>query len=221
MKIFGTDFDGVIINIEPQKAAVFGDLVSKEWGINENEAAMFWGDFAGTSRRHKFNYFYKQHFGKELDDKTYELIEPKLSEFLKLRYYPTAEFLPGAVELLKFARNNFDYCFVSSGVPLEEIRYLIEFLGLSSYFDLVLGTSNIYKTKSDHFREIFSDKNPDLLVFIGDGAADMKVAKEFNAKAVGVLTNRLQEELEEAGASVTCPTPLEAIPLIESFLSNS
>lgn len=42
MKIFGTDYDGVIINIEPQKAEIFGTLLMKEWGIDKNVAAKFY-----------------------------------------------------------------------------------------------------------------------------------------------------------------------------------
>lgn len=220
MKIFGTDFDGVIINIEPQKAVVFGELVSSEWKIDRDEATKFWRDFPGTSRRHKFDYFYEKEFAGKLDDRTYQLIQSKYSNFLKTNYYPKVKFLPGALELLKFVRGNFGYTFVSSGMPMGEIKYLVKLLGLTEYFDLLLGTNNTYKTKSDHFKEIYADKNPDLTVFIGDGAADMRVAMEFGAKSVGVLTNRPREELEEAGATITCETPLEAIPLIKSFLNQ-
>jgi phosphoglycolate phosphatase-like HAD superfamily hydrolase len=218
MKIFGTDFDGVIINIEPKKAAAFAELVNKEWGIDKDAACACWHDFCGTSRRYKFDYFYKKEFGKKLDDEAYQLIESKYSSFLKANYYPKVKFLTGALELLKFAHENFDYTFVSSGMPMEEIKYLIKLLGLSQYFDLVLGTNNTYKSKSDHFRELLADKNPDLLVFVADGAKDMEIAKEFGAKSVGILSNRPRRELEEAGASAICETTLQAIPLIKSWL---
>ena len=220
MKIFGTDFDGVIINIEPQKAAAFAELVNNEWGIDKDAAYNCWHDFCGTSRRFKFDYFYKKKFGEKLDDKTYQLIEPQLSMILKTKYYPSAQFLPGALEMLKFARENFDYCFVSSGVPMAEIKYLLDLLDVSKYYDSILGTDNIYKSKADHFRKILGGKHYDPLIFIADGIEDMKVAKEFNAKTIGVTTNHTGKELKKAGATITCETPLEAIPLIKSFLNQ-
>lgn len=158
MKIFGTDFDGVIINIEPQKAVDFGELVNKEWGIDKDEAIKFWKEFAGTSRRHKFDHFYESKFGKKLDDNEYQLIEHNFSTILKTKYYPSVQFLPGALELLKFVRANFDFTFVSSGMTMDEINYLVKVLRLSEYFDLILGTDNVYKSKSDHFRKILADK---------------------------------------------------------------
>ena len=62
MKIFGTDYDGVIINIEPQKAEVFGNLLNKKWQINKNEASNFWILKGGTPRKYKFDYFYQSRF---------------------------------------------------------------------------------------------------------------------------------------------------------------
>jgi len=66
-----------------KKSAAFADLVNDEWGINKNEAYECWRDFAGTSRRFKFDYFYEKKFNKKLNDRAYQLIEPKLSNLLK------------------------------------------------------------------------------------------------------------------------------------------
>ena len=218
MKIFGTDFDGVIINIELQKAAAFGMIVEKEWGLSRDVVAKYWMATGGIGRRTKFDYFYHKRFGKDLSENEYLVIEKRFSDELKNDYYPKVKLLPGALDLLRFIKDNFDFTFVSSGVPMEEINYLVNSLNLSEYFDLVLGTSNTYKSKSDHFREILADKNPDLLVFIADGAKDMEVAKEFGAKSVGILTNCPRKELQEAGANVICNTTFDTIPIIKSWL---
>lgn len=218
MKIFGTDFDGVIINIEPQKAIAFEKLVNKEWGMDENEVKKYWMATGGIGRRVKFDYFYHKKFGKNLSDKEYKLVENKFSNLLKTKYYPKVELLTGALNLLKFARANFDFTFVSSGMPIEEINYLIKLLGLSEYFDAILGTSKLFKSKTDHFQKVVEEKTPDLIVFAGDAAQDMKVAKQFGAKVIGVLTNRSKEELEQAGATVTCASPLEVISVLQKML---
>jgi phosphoglycolate phosphatase-like HAD superfamily hydrolase len=217
MRIFGTDFDGVIINIEPQKSAAFADLVNAEWGIDRDAAYECWRDFAGTSRRFKFDYFYEKKFNKKLDNSTYQLIEPKLSNLLTTDYYPTVELLPGALELLEFVSKNFDYAFVSSGVPMMEIKYLIELLHLSKYFDQVLGTNNIYTSKKIHFEKILDERKPDQLVFLGDGKEDMRVAKEFHAIAIGMTTNNISQELLSAGADKIVANNFEALSVIKSL----
>ena len=65
MRAFGTDFDGVVINVETQKAQAFGALLNKEWNIDKKEAAIFWRNSGGTSRRYKFDYLYMKRFNKK------------------------------------------------------------------------------------------------------------------------------------------------------------
>jgi phosphoglycolate phosphatase len=220
MQIFGTDFDGVIINIEPQKAAIFGKIIENAWGMDKNEVIKYWMTTGGTSRRNKFNHFYHKKFGKELSDEQYFNIEKQFSLELKNNYYPKVELLPGALDLLKYVKNNFDFKFISSGVPMAEIQYLIELLKFSEYFDLVLGTNNLFRSKIDHFQKIVDENNPDLLVFVGDGVEDMRVAKQFQSKTIGVLTNCSKEDLITAGADITCATSLDIPPIIRTWLSQ-
>src|SRR3989344_2300397 len=204
MKIFGTDYDGVIINIEPQKASAFGELLYREWGVDKDEASRLWMEKGGTSRRYKFDHFYENHSGKKLADETYEVIESEYSNLLKSKYYSQVKLLDGALELLKFARTNFNFTFISSGIPTEEIKYLANLNGVSHNFDLILGTGGRNSSKADHFRQIIQERKPNLTIFVADSPADMKIAKEFGAIPIGVLTNHSREELLNAGASVTC-----------------
>jgi len=204
MKVFGTDYDGVIINIEPQKAEAFGVLLNKRWGIDGKEASTFWIEAGGTSRRYKFDYFYKKRFNKKLDNERHKKIEKEYSNLLKKEFYPRSKLSPHALEILKYARSHFDYTFISSGIPMEEINYLVNLNGLSGYFDLILGTNEKYQSKQDHFKEIIEKQKPDLLVFIADGLEDVRIAKEFRAISIGVSTNHSREELLRAGATYVC-----------------
>lgn len=204
MKVFGTDYDGVIINIEPQKAEAFGALLNKHWQVDARKAAKFWMATGGTSRRYKFDYLYKKQFKKEISTKNYKTIESEYSKLLKTTFYPNLKLLPGALELLKFAKSNFDHTFVSSGVPMEEIQYLVKLNGVLNYFDLILGTNEEFSTKSTHFKEIQSKWDSTTIIFVADSPEDMKVAKEAGAIPIGVLTNHRKEELIRAGASKAC-----------------
>jgi phosphoglycolate phosphatase-like HAD superfamily hydrolase len=218
MKIFGTDYDGVIINIEPQKAHAFGDILQKHWEINSKDASEFWMEKGGTSRRYKFNYFYELRYKKILSNEEYGKIEEEFGDLLKSKYYPSVELLPGTKELLDFASSNFDYRFVSSGVTDDEIKYLARLNGVEKYFNIILGTNEKYLSKHDHFAELLKDKKPHALFFIADGPEDMKVAKLFNATAVGILSTHKSDELFSAGADFVCNDLYKCKSLLEKIL---
>lgn len=217
MKVFGTDYDGVIINIEPQKAELFGALLNKYWGIDNKTAAEFWIAKGGTSRKHKFDYLYEEKFGRKLNDFNYIQIENEFSKILKKDYFPNIKILDGAIELLNYCRSKFDKLFVTSGIPIDEINYLVEINGLSKYFDEALGTNEEFPSKKEHFNKIVKDWKPNDLVFIADSPEDMKIAKEFTNNLIGMTSNHPKEELIEAGATKTTSNLKDALALIETY----
>nr|MBI5455732.1 HAD family hydrolase [Candidatus Levybacteria bacterium] len=221
MKAFGTDYDGVIINIEAQKAKAFGKLINKTWGVNQKEARDFWIEKGGTSRKYKFDYFYEKAFKKQLSDDEYKRIEIEFSRILKNEFYPRVKLLDGALELLKFCRENFDHTFVSSGVTMEEIKYLVELNGLSNYFDLTLGTDFKFISKNEHFNEIKRIWRPDEVYFLADGLEDMKIAKSFKFYSIGITTNHSKKDLENAGASEVVDNLSQATLSIKKLVANS
>lgn len=219
MRAFGTDFDGVIINVETQKAQAFGSLLNKAWNLDKKEAVNFWANSGGTSRRYKFDYLYMKQFNKKLVDHIYKKVESEFSRTLKNNFYPKAALLPGALELLQYARNHFDFMFVSSGVPMLEIQYLTNLTKVSEYFDFILGTNEKYISKEDHFKEIIENKKPDLTVFVADGIEDMRVAKKFDLISIGIPTNNSRDDLFDAGATYICNLS-EVCSLIEEKIFN-
>lgn len=217
MKVFGTDYDGVIINIEPQKAKAFGLLLNKHWGVETDQATKFWLRTGGMPRRYKFDFFYEKQFSEKLSNEDYNIIESEYSRLLKRDFYPNLELLPGALELLNFARKSFDHTFISSGVPMEEINYLVSLNSLKEYFDLTLGTSEKFSTKKEHFKEVKSEWNPETIIFVADSPEDMKIAKKNGAVPLGVLTNHTKKELMRAGAWEVCDLS-NAVSLIRNLL---
>lgn len=214
MKVLGTDYDGVIINIEPQKAEAFGNLINKKWNIDKNVASSFWIEKGGTSRKYKFDYFYEKTFQAKLSDDEYKSIESEFGNVLKNDFYPKVKLLDGALKLLRFCRKNFDHTFVSSGVTMEEIKYLVTLNGLSEYFDLILGTDSKFASKTDHFNEVKEVWHPDKVYFLADGTEDMKIAKSFGFYSIGITTNHSREDLEFAGASEEVDTLSQALNTI-------
>lgn len=217
MRVFGTDYDGVIINIEPQKAKAFGALLNKYLDANKQEAEKYWLTTGGSSRKSKFNYFYVKKFRKDLPENEYAKIESEYSHLLKEKFYPNLSLLPGALELLKFARSNFDHTFISSGVPMEEIKYLAKINNVSEYFDLILGTNNGYPSKTEHFKRVISEWNPEKIIFVADGINDMQMAKMAGTIPIGITTNHAAQELVAAGAKITCNLQ-NAISTVKTFM---
>ena len=204
MKVFGTDYDGVMINIEPQKAEAFGSLVSRWWGVNEDKARDFWFHGNVSGRKAIFNGVFREKYDVNLEDEEYKSIECEFGDLLKNEFYPAVKLLPGAMDLIKSARNNFDRMFISSGVPMEEIEFLAKLNGVAGYFDLILGTSEKFPTKTDHFNEVKARWSPQKMFFVADGLSDMKIAKECGAVPIGITTNHSKEELANAGAAAVC-----------------
>jgi len=219
MTAFGTDYDGVIINIEPQKAKAFAELLSKEWEVPNSEAFKFWINKGGTSRRFKFDYFYEKQFNEKLSDNDYKYLELKFSSLLKNNFYPNLKLLPSAIELLKFAKTQFDHTFVSSGIPTEEIQYLTAFNKVTKYFDLILGTGKKFPSKREHFSKIKSMwGNPDV-IFVADSPDDMKLAKSASFVPIGVTTNHSKARLLESGAEYVCDLK-DVKSILEKFKLN-
>jgi phosphoglycolate phosphatase-like HAD superfamily hydrolase len=203
VKAFGTDFDGVIINLEPEKAAVFGGLLHDRWDADPSQAAAYYLRMGGASRRSKFDHFHGLAFGRPLDAPAYAVIEREFSRHLETTLYPGVRLLPHALDVMAYARSRFDYTFVSSGVPGGEIASLIRSLGMAECFDEVFGTGGAYPSKREHFRAVMA-RRPERTIFVADGLEDMRIAREFGAIPVGIPTNHAADALTRAGAAVVC-----------------
>ena len=217
MKVIGFDLDGSLIDIENEKSRAFGMILSQFWGVDAKEAAKYWIDTGGKSRRSKFDYFFNKQYGKVLTDEEYGKIEKVFSGKLKNEFYPKIKFLRGALDLLEFSRKNFDVLFISSGVPDEEVKYLIELKAFGHYFNKIYGTGDKFKSKEDHFKQVIKEFNPELIVFIGDGLEDMRVGKKFNAVTIGIPSHQTKEKLIEAGARYVLQTH-EIVDLLKDIV---
>ena len=98
MKIIGYDFDGVFINIEIEKAKLFGDILHKHWGVDSSQSVDAWLLNLGTSRRHKFDLIYQNNFQNKLEEEIYQDIEQEFSNILVHDYYPNVKIIDETFE---------------------------------------------------------------------------------------------------------------------------
>jgi phosphoglycolate phosphatase-like HAD superfamily hydrolase len=207
MKIIGYDFDGVFVNIEQEKAALFGRILHEHWRVDAKTAIKVWFANLGTSRRHKFDLLYRKKFHKDLPNEVYEEIEYEFSSLLMKDYYPSARLVHETAEAARDLNSSFDLSFISSGIPHAELNYLTARFKLDTCFSRILGTNESFRSKADHFEVITEASEPSLGLFIADGLEDMRIARQFGFVAIGLPTNHTPEELREAGADVICELP--------------
>jgi phosphoglycolate phosphatase-like HAD superfamily hydrolase len=207
MKIIGYDFDGVFINIENEKAKLFGDVLQKRWGVDPGQASEVWLLNLGTSRKHKFDLMYQNKFQNKLEEEIYQNIEQEFSNILFHDYYPNVKLIAETFETARDLNDQFDLSFISSGIPHVELNSIASRFKIDEYFDLILGTSQNFKSKIDHFDMIAQKNCPSLGIFIGDGLEDMRIAKQFKYTAVGIPANHAPQLLVEAGADLICDFP--------------
>jgi phosphoglycolate phosphatase-like HAD superfamily hydrolase len=207
MKIIGFDFDGVFINIENEKAKLFGDILHKYWGTDSLLASRLWLVNLGTSRRHKFDLIYQDKYHKDLQEDVYQVVEQEFSNTLTTDYYPKVQLVNETFETVRDLNDKFGLSFISSGIPHVELNAIASRFKLDEYFDLILGTSQNFRSKVDHFHLITRDNLPSMGIFIGDGLEDMRIAKQFKFTAIGLPVNHDAEELREAGADIICELP--------------
>jgi phosphoglycolate phosphatase-like HAD superfamily hydrolase len=204
VKLIGYDFDGVFVNIEDQKAALFGDVLHRHWQVDRKAAIKVWMHNLGTSRRHKFDLLYRRRYRRTLTDAVYDEIEYEFSSLLMTDYYPSATLVRETADAARDLNDCFDLSFISSGIPHQELNYLTGRYRLDRYFTRVLGTNGTFQSKVDHFEMVTEAAEPDLGIFIADGLEDMHIAKRFGFVAIALPTNHPPKALRAAGADVIC-----------------
>ena len=202
MEIIGFDFDGVFINIEDEKAKLFGEILNKYWGIKSGLAQKIWVKNLGTSRRYKFDYIYKLQYHSQLSDEQYRNIESEFSAILLKDYYPLAPLIKESIAAVRYFKDKFDLSFISSGVTDNELKANVSKYEIKDYFDIIFGTNHKYKSKDDHFSELLRNNHVDLGIFIGDGLEDMRIAKKYIFIAIGLPVNHNPRDLIKCGADI-------------------
>ena len=100
----------------------------------------------------------------------------------------------GVLEVLKENKAKGNRNILLSASSLNALKKQLEELGLSSYFDEVLGIDNIYAgSKIEIALEWIKDRNPKDCLMIGDTLHDLETAK-----AMGVEARQLQIEVLDA-----------------------
>lgn len=117
------------------------------------------------------------------------------------------EALPGAITLLSSLRNNGIKVAIASSAPPENVRIIIEGLGIDKYFDAIACGREVTEGKpSPQIFLLAAEKlkvEPAGCVVIEDAVAGIAGAKRAGMKCIAVANSHPQDRLKEADLIVT------------------
>lgn len=178
------DCDGTLIKSNSIKSEIFRDSLYKYDARDVQQLIEFHKLNGGISRFKKFKYFFTQVL--KLKNYTAELHDVlNLFSQLSLSRLKNVPLIPGVENFLKKLSMMELQLIVSSGSEENELRALLENLGLSNYFDYIGGSP---KSKEEIVNEYISQNNlinPKCLVF-GDSISDFILSQKLNCDFVFV-----------------------------------
>lgn len=176
------DFDGVIVESELIKSRAF-DALYRQYGTQTAATAVAHHEAnGGISRRKKIRHLHKTLLGIDLDDAALEMLCRRFSSMVEDEVV-ACEWVPGARELL--ARQvGLRPMFIVSGTPHDELQRIVDRRGIADVFTEVHGSP---PDKAETIRAILDRHalEPGTVLFIGDGAADWRAARETAVPFVG------------------------------------
>lgn len=215
------DKDGTLIDSIDKYVKNFVIIIKKHYNhIDENKIAEFFLKNTGKSLFWQIEKCLKLFSNKK--DKE-DLSKNKILEierlFWKLNKKEDILFYKGVsnlIEKLYFMRKKI---FLTTGGQDESSKKQLKKAKILDYFEVVLGSSNILKSKK-HIKIFAKSQNLTLEEFsckscyIGDGILDLKIAKECNIFMIFVLTTFSKESIKNKKPNLIINSILD----IEKFL---
>jgi HAD superfamily hydrolase (TIGR01549 family) len=175
------DFDGVVVESLPLKAAAFRKIFSFAPPEHLDEIIAFHLDNGGMSRYDKFRYIYENILHEEL---TSEQEERLAGEYVGLIFDAmlTVPYVEGAEELLKDCSQRLPL-YIVSATPEGEMREIARRRDITKYFVRIYGSP---RTKAECIREILAETGaaPEEALFVGDAPNDWQAAYETSVRFV-------------------------------------
>jgi len=210
------DMDGTLDNSMPIYAAAFVSVCA-EYGLTGKEVGARYIQTAGTPLHEQFSQAAAL-AGKDLD------LEEGVRRFWEILGPHPANPFPEASTLISALSGSGRNLYLTTGSKTENALRRLDEMGLRHYFKLLLGGEKDLEKGLKHlsrFKEHSGDADFEhQAVYIGDGTADMRFAREFGITAIGITTTLSQETLVASGAQYTITHLLELLPLLQQLDSD-
>lgn len=196
------DFDGVILDSEPQHFESFAELM-KRHGIAFDESP---DDVTGIPARENIRRVH-EHAGIDLNSDQIEALNQERDEIYLDIILKTAKILPGAKELVLALKQDGYPLALASSTNTWLLELLLEKIGLLESFDAIVGGDQVANGKPapDIFLKAAKalDVKPSECVVLEDSNAGLNGAKAAGMKVVMVKNDRIKQQKDKADAFVT------------------
>jgi len=195
------DVDGTLIDRMPIYRDVFCSLAGEK-GVSRDVAAAFYYDTVGTPLSRQF----KRIFEEQRIAFSENEIEELSKRFFEIAAQTKPLLFPSVLETIKELRRKRISLFLTSGSNTREMTAFFQEIGIVQEFKIILGSDETEKGPAHiiAFAEASGLALSDFCretAYIGDGPADMRIAKEFGLLGIGITNTVPAEKLREAGAT--------------------
>jgi phosphoglycolate phosphatase-like HAD superfamily hydrolase len=200
------DLDGTLIDSMEACGRIFAELVSPS-GVDGDEARAFYYDTTGSPMREQFRAILGMNGGNVRD----ETIESLRREFDARFLAEDFRMFPGAWTLLARLVGRGTTLFLSSACADACVAKRLLAGDFGGFFRLALGSTAVPKgiAHLDRFAASLGTAPAQFgprAFFVGDGEADMRIAKTCGMHAIGVEGTVSAERLRQAGADRIVPS---------------
>lgn len=178
------DFDGVIADSVQVKTNAFTKMFRAYGQKVVDQVIAYHLANGGMPRYLKFEYYYKELLGKELNRAELERLGADFSA-LVVDGVIAAALIPGAEQSLQQLQQEKIPAFIVSGTPHDEMLTIAKQKRLDQYFLEIHGSP---RNKTEILLDIIERRNyqPEKCLFIGDAVADYRAANAAGMHFLGI-----------------------------------
>lgn len=190
-KAFFFDFDGVIVDSLDIKTKAFGELFSKYGKAISKKVMEYHRNNGGVSRYEKFKYYYKNLLRKEINQRIIRQLDKDYSK-LVVKNVIVAPYIKGVLFFIRRLNKARKDCFIISGTPQKEIRYILKQKKIDGLFVEAVGSP---ANKTNNLKSILRKYrvNPGEAIFFGDAKSDYEAARGNKVAFISIVNKKSQE----------------------------
>ena len=207
------DLDGTLDNSMPYYTKGFVQ-VGIECGLLEEGLAAEYKNSAGLPLRQQF----LQVFSRASVEAN---LDRCVARFWEIVGACPAQPFPDVQNVILSLSKQQRHLYLTTGSKTENALRKMNEMRISPYFNLIFGSEELLEKGPLHLQR-FEEHSQDpyfkqKALYLGDGTADMRFARDFKITAVGIATTITPEKLIEVGAHYVIGSLKELLPLLDDI----
>jgi len=187
------DMDGVIVHSNPIHKTIINEFCTK-YGLKVSDKELQEKVYGRTNQD-----WIPAVFGDITQEKLDELADEKEQMFRDV-FDPNEHEVSGIIDFLDRLRDNDIKMVVATSAPADNADHILKGLGIEDYFDAVLNSSHVKKSKPDPEPYLKAakavDVSPKDCIVFEDSISGVQSGLGAGAKVVGVATTHSHQELD-------------------------